>query len=302
MLKPRIFISSVTGEFGSLRQLIAPILDRLGYDPVWQDIFGTEPGDLRDVLREKIDGCDGLIQIVGRAYGAEPPTVDPQYGRVSYTQFEFLYAEQLQSTRPDFKTWLILPGEACTRDTPLGQLDLPRDPAESDPLAWQQARRDLQQAYIARLKLTPHLRHEPSDTKDFIIAIERLRDDFPQLRRRYIRWQRRVATALAVLVLLVVGVWSFQWWSHREIVEEQQQQTQNIDRQTVQLANVKERQVAIERTQEEIKARQAVTKGKILAHLTDAIDRVRREALATADQLKTSAERERARDEAERVH
>ena len=51
-------------------------------------------------LRDKIDGCDGLIQIVGRGYGAEPPLVDPQFGRVSYTQFEFLYAQSRGK-----KTW-----------------------------------------------------------------------------------------------------------------------------------------------------------------------------------------------------
>jgi len=110
-MKPRLFISAVTAELGRSRQLVANVLSRLGYDPVWQDIFGTEPGDLRQVLRDKIDGCDGLIQLVGRAYGAEPPPVvdavsgDTSYtefGRVSYTQFEFLYAESLGK-----KTWLI---------------------------------------------------------------------------------------------------------------------------------------------------------------------------------------------------
>ena len=48
----------------------------LGYTFVIQEIFGTEPGDLRKVLRDKIDACEGLIQMVGQGYGAEPPTVD----------------------------------------------------------------------------------------------------------------------------------------------------------------------------------------------------------------------------------
>jgi hypothetical protein len=91
-MKPRVFISTVTSELRTARQLTANILHRLGYEPVWQDIFGTEPGDLRQVLRDKIDGCEGLIQIVGRGYGAEPPETDPDFGRVSYTQFELLYA------------------------------------------------------------------------------------------------------------------------------------------------------------------------------------------------------------------
>jgi hypothetical protein len=70
----------------------------------------------------------GLIQIVGQGYGAEPPMVDANYGRVSYTQFEFLYAREKKK-----KTWLIFAGDACTRDTPLERLDLPNDPAHPDP-------------------------------------------------------------------------------------------------------------------------------------------------------------------------
>jgi len=58
-MKPRIFISAVTTEFGRTRQLVANVLSRLGDDPVTQDIFGTEPGDLRQMLRDKIDDGDG---------------------------------------------------------------------------------------------------------------------------------------------------------------------------------------------------------------------------------------------------
>ena len=114
---------------------IANILTRLGYTPVFQEIFGTEPGDLRQVLRDKIDDCQGLIQIVGRAYGAEPPTIDAEFGRVSYTQFEFLYA-----SKQGKKTWLIFVGDGCTSDKPLDQLDFPRDPADPNAAAYQAER------------------------------------------------------------------------------------------------------------------------------------------------------------------
>src|SRR4029077_18311172 len=87
MNQPSVFISCVSPEFRQTRSRVAEILTRLGYTPVIQEIFGTEPGDLRQVLRDKIDACEGLIQIVGQSYGAEPPTVDTEYGRVSYTQF-----------------------------------------------------------------------------------------------------------------------------------------------------------------------------------------------------------------------
>ena len=93
MNQPSVFISCVSPEFRQTRSRVAAILTRLGYTPVIQEIFGTEPGDLRQVLRDKIDACEGLIQIVGHGYGAEPPTVDADYGRVSYTQFEFLIDE-----------------------------------------------------------------------------------------------------------------------------------------------------------------------------------------------------------------
>ena len=94
MNQPSVFISCVSPEFRQTRSRVAAILTRLGYTPVIQKIFGTEPGDLRQVLRDKIDACEGLIQIVGQGYGAEPPMMDANCGRVSYTQFEFFYARE----------------------------------------------------------------------------------------------------------------------------------------------------------------------------------------------------------------
>src|SRR5438105_14111480 len=93
-----IFISAVSRELRSARQLVANTLAFLGYEAVWQEIFGTESGDLREVLRQKIDQCDGVVQLVGQCYGAEPPELDEQVGRVSYTQFEALYSRQRGKT------------------------------------------------------------------------------------------------------------------------------------------------------------------------------------------------------------
>jgi hypothetical protein len=78
MNQPAAFISCVSSEFRQIRSRIAALLTRLGSTPVFQDIFGTESGDLRQVLGGKIDACEGLIQIVGQGYGAEPPTVDAE--------------------------------------------------------------------------------------------------------------------------------------------------------------------------------------------------------------------------------
>ena len=78
--RPTIFISAVSKELRSARQLVANTLTFLGYEPVWQDIFGTETGDLREMLRQQIDQCKGVVQLVGQCYGAEPPTPDPEFG------------------------------------------------------------------------------------------------------------------------------------------------------------------------------------------------------------------------------
>ncbi len=116
MLKPRIFISAVSQELGQTRQLAAQILTRLGYDAVWQEVFGTEAGDLRQMLREKINDCDGLVHLVGNAYGSEPPEPDPEFGRISYTQFEFRYAQKCGK-----KTWVIFAEDGYPADKPLEQ-------------------------------------------------------------------------------------------------------------------------------------------------------------------------------------
>ena len=65
-LRPAIFISAVSRELKSARQLVANTLTFLGYDPEWQDIFGTEEGDLRAMLRRRIDSCKGVVHVLGR--------------------------------------------------------------------------------------------------------------------------------------------------------------------------------------------------------------------------------------------
>ena len=64
--RPPIFISAVSKELRSARQLVANTLTFLGYEPEWQDIFSTEEGDLRGMLHRRVDACKG----VGQCYGA----------------------------------------------------------------------------------------------------------------------------------------------------------------------------------------------------------------------------------------
>src|SRR6516164_1945485 len=175
---PAVFISCVSPEFRQTRGRVAAILTRLGYTPIIQEIFGTESGDLRQVLRDKIDACEGLIQIIGQGYGAEPPTVDAEFGRMSYTQFEFLYARSQNK-----KTWLLFAGEACARDTPPELLDLPSDPAHPDPASYQAKRRSLQLGYSTERKKGGHLYYESTSDTDLELKVERLRNELAELGR-----------------------------------------------------------------------------------------------------------------------
>ena len=183
--RPAIFVSAVSRELRSARQLVANTLTFLGYEPIWQEIFGLEEGDLREVLRQKIDQCRGVVQLVGQCYGAEPSVVDPAVGRVSYTQYEALYARQHGK-----KVWYLFIDET-----------FPIDAQEPEPAELRQ----LQAAYRNRVRVDAHLFH-PLATRDALEAgVLKLRDDLTRLRRGVKAWAIGVATLL--LISVGIGVW-----------------------------------------------------------------------------------------------
>jgi hypothetical protein len=182
--RPTIFISAVSKELRSARQLVSNTLTFLGYEPIWQDIFGTETGDLRQMLRDKIDQSKGVVQLVGQCYGAEPSSPDPDFGRVSYTQYEALYAR-----KRGIKIWYLFMDE-----------DFPIDPHEPEP----EEQRQLQAAYRGVLKADSHLFH-PLKTKEALEAgVLKLRDDLTQLRKGARRWAWGIAALLVFVALLVI--------------------------------------------------------------------------------------------------
>jgi tetratricopeptide (TPR) repeat protein len=152
----------------------------LGYEPAWQDIFGTESGDLREMLRVQIDQCKGVVQLVGSCYGAEPPTIDSEFGRVSYTQYEALYARKRGK-----KVWYLFIDE-----------NFPIDAHEPEP----EELRNLQAAYRNRLQADTHIFHPLTNREGLEAGVLKLRDDLTRLRRGVKQW------ALAVAVLLVISV------------------------------------------------------------------------------------------------
>ncbi|HMB95728.1 MAG TPA: tetratricopeptide repeat protein, partial [Tepidisphaeraceae bacterium] len=180
--RPIIFISAVSKELKGARQLVANTLQFIGYEPAWQDIFGTEQGDLREMLRHQIDQCDGVVQLVGKCYGAEPPEVDKQFGRVSYTQYEAMYAR-----RKDKKVWYLVVDDHFVSD--------PHEP-ESPEL------QQLQETYRRRLAVDSHLYHSLSSNEALEARILKLRDELAVLRRGVKRW----AIAVAALLVVIVGM------------------------------------------------------------------------------------------------
>jgi hypothetical protein len=182
--RPTIFISAVSKELRSARQLVANTLTFLGYEPVWQDIFGTEGGDLRQMLRTQIDQCKGVVQLVGQCYGAEPPAPDPEFGRVSYTQFEALYGRKKGK-----KVWYLFMDE-----------NFPIDQHEPEP----EEVRPLQAAYRNVLKADTHLFHPLASREALEAGVLKLRDDLTRLRRGAKQWAVGVAALLAIIALLVV--------------------------------------------------------------------------------------------------
>jgi len=90
--RPRIFVSAVTKELQAARDLVVSTLEFLGLETESMSDFGPETGHCAEMLEDKIDSCQALIQLVGFRYGAEPPVVGTHGHRHSYTQHEATYA------------------------------------------------------------------------------------------------------------------------------------------------------------------------------------------------------------------
>jgi tetratricopeptide (TPR) repeat protein len=194
--RPLIFISAVSRELRSARQLVANTLIFLGYQPTWQDIFGTETGDLRSLLREKIDKCKGVVQLVGQCYGAEPPTAGEEVGRVSYTQYEALYARKRGK-----KVWYLFIDES-----------FPIDAHESEPAEL----RELQATYRKRLQSDTHVFHPLTSSEALEASVLKLRDDLTRLRRGVKQW----AVGVTALLTIIAGLVIWQLWSQAQMKTE----------------------------------------------------------------------------------
>lgn len=207
--QPRIFVSAVSCEFASATKQIAAVLTRLGCEPVLCEINGNEPDDSRSILRKKIRSCDGLIQVVGDAYGPEPAVPDQKLGRVSYAQFEYLFARQKRK-----KIWLIFAGLGAIADFNESRFDKPPDPDHSDPEGYQLERQVLQAEYRERLQAESTPSVEAANESEIRSQVEQLKDELDHLRTARV-WRRlrrkQVMTVVPILLAAAAisgGVWA----------------------------------------------------------------------------------------------
>ena len=280
MNRPRLFLSAVSEELRTARQAVAATVRTLGFDPVSQDDFPTGYGELRQWLREQLDTCEGLIQLVGQGYGAEPPDVDPEYGRVSYTQFEFLYARH-QKTK---KTWIIVIGKDFVRDKLPDQLDLPRDPSHPDPDGYQVERRTLQHAYLTRLIQENHLRHPANNDTELQNIILRLRDELGELRRQAERKESRLTTVIIAILLGLVILGGGGWWAYQKLHTDVQQ----VDVVNTEKIRAHLLQTAEETHHRELAEAEADTDWKKRQHLREAAENAHMVRLSRIDELAAS--------------
>jgi tetratricopeptide (TPR) repeat protein len=209
-MRPIIFISAGSRELRSARQLVANTLQLLGYEPDWQDVFGTEEGDLRGVLRRRIDASAGVVQLVGQCYGTEPPTADEEFGRVSYTQYEALYARKRGK-----KVWYLFIDE-----------NFPIDAYEPEPAEL----RELQATYRKRLQTDTRVFHPITSSEALEASVLKLRDDLTRLRRGVKQW------AVGVVALLVFLSAATIW-----LVQMQRRQSSALQSQGEQIGAILER-------------------------------------------------------------
>src|SRR3954453_23388489 len=113
---PSVFISATSRDLGSYRQAVADVLPKLGAHPVVQDHFPPDHRSVVEMLRSKIEPCDAVVCLVGRAYGHEPKTRKRGEPRRSYTQLEYEIAVKLRKL-----VFVFIATDDCPFDNPVDE-------------------------------------------------------------------------------------------------------------------------------------------------------------------------------------
>lgn len=161
--RPVIFISSVSKELHTTRDLVAKTLFSMGYEPKWEDIARSDTGGMRGVLRKWVDDSDAVLQLVGHCYGLAPKDPDPHFGPCSYTQYVALYAREQRK-----KVWYVILSP-----------EHPTDPCAAEASDM----RELQDAYREKVTATSDLYYPSASLRQTENIVLKLRDDLAELGR-----------------------------------------------------------------------------------------------------------------------
>jgi hypothetical protein len=123
-LRPTIFLSGVSSEFGSFRDAAEIEIQKKDCFPINQPSFGVDYREIEEILRTKISEADAVIHLVGFRFGAEPKNRSPGKSRRSYTQMEHDVARELGKP-----VYVFLSADASVRD-----LDEPIEDTEATEL------------------------------------------------------------------------------------------------------------------------------------------------------------------------
>jgi tetratricopeptide (TPR) repeat protein len=188
-----VFISATSKDLGTVRELVEEALLTMDCMPIEQTNFPPDYRSVREMIEEKVAGCEAVIHIVGTRYGAEPdPSTLPEGGaRRSYTQMEADIARKLEK-----KLYIFV----CSEDFPYDQAE-----AESEEL------QGLQRAYRAEIAKGEILRTEVKDREELGCKVRELQFELEKLKSEIGRNQRRVVVSLVVLLLLLGGIGAGIW-------------------------------------------------------------------------------------------
>lgn len=226
-IRPPIFISAVSRDLRSCREIVKQALLTLGCVPIEQTNFPPSAATVRAMLTDKIRDCRAVIHIVGEAYGFEPTQRADNDPRRSYTQLEFDIAKQLNKPVYVFICGDNFPYDP-NRTAPDGSPE-PDEPAD---------KRALQQAHRAALMGTDNIFEPITDKvalKERALALEdrvhALREELAKERRT----RRRLFLAItAALLVLAAGTFI----AIRSIGSRQRETQQQTDSNTQRIAAV----------------------------------------------------------------
>ena len=214
-VKPSVFVSATSADLRTTREIAGRALITLGCLPVAQSVFPTAGYvEVRELLRQKIQGCDAVIHVAGLRFGREPDpaTLPPGAKRRSYTQMEFDLARELKKELYVF---------VCAEDYPYDAARPGTDPAE-EPAELQDLQREHRSALVAGKELF-HQLGASDDVAEKVKSLEtRLGLLKAQLQRAH-HQMRYVAAFVIAACLVILG-----WTGWREVQDHRRQDDAKI--------------------------------------------------------------------------